>query len=127
MSDDVVLRISGVHVRYSRGGRVVRAIRSVVRAGAVKSGRRVLVEVDETPADLPGDRRLGETRTDIRGHLGHGHGLPEGSLAAVGQRNHRHDVSALCRKKGRFRDAKTPLLRLVGASGIEPPTTTMSR
>lgn len=33
-----------------RGGRVVRAIRSVVRAGAVKSGRRVLVEVDETPA-----------------------------------------------------------------------------
>ena len=34
-----------------RGGRVVRAIRSVVRAGAVRSGRRVLVEVDETPAD----------------------------------------------------------------------------
>ena len=33
-----------------KGGRVVRAIRSVVRAGAVKSGRRVLVEVDETPA-----------------------------------------------------------------------------
>ncbi len=33
-----------------RGGRVVRAIRSVVRAGAVRSGRRVLVEVDETPA-----------------------------------------------------------------------------
>ena len=33
-----------------RGGRVVRAIRSVVRAGAVKTGRRVLVEVDETPA-----------------------------------------------------------------------------
>jgi predicted RNA-binding protein YlqC (UPF0109 family) len=33
-----------------RGGRVVRAIRSVVRAGAVKSGRRVLVEVDESPA-----------------------------------------------------------------------------
>ena len=29
-----------------RGGRVVRAIRSVVRAGAVKSGRRVLVEVE---------------------------------------------------------------------------------
>jgi predicted RNA-binding protein YlqC (UPF0109 family) len=34
-----------------RGGRVVRAIRSVVRAGAVKSGRRVLVEVDDTPAE----------------------------------------------------------------------------
>ena len=33
-----------------KGGRVVRAIRSVVRAGAVKSGRRVLVEVDEAPA-----------------------------------------------------------------------------
>ena len=36
-----------------RGGRVVRAIRSVVRAGAVKSGRRVLVEVDESPAAQP--------------------------------------------------------------------------
>jgi predicted RNA-binding protein YlqC (UPF0109 family) len=36
-----------------RGGRVVRAIRSVVRAGAVKSGRRVLVEVDESPATQP--------------------------------------------------------------------------
>lgn len=36
-----------------RGGRVVRAIRSVVRAGAVKSGRRVLVEVDESPPAQP--------------------------------------------------------------------------
>ncbi len=36
-----------------RGGRVVRAIRSVVRAGAVKSGRRVLVEVDDSPAAFP--------------------------------------------------------------------------
>lgn len=36
-----------------RGGRVVRAIRSVVRAGAVKSGRRVLVEVDDTAAADP--------------------------------------------------------------------------
>ena len=36
-----------------RGGRVVRAIRSVVRAGAVKSGRRVLVEGDESPAAQP--------------------------------------------------------------------------
>ena len=34
-----------------RGGRVVRAIRSVVRVGAVKSGRRVLVEVGDTPAE----------------------------------------------------------------------------
>jgi oligopeptide/dipeptide ABC transporter ATP-binding protein len=38
MSDDVVLRISGVHVRYSRGGRVVRAVDGVdldVRRGEV--------------------------------------------------------------------------------------------
>ena len=36
-----------------RGGRAVRAIRSVVRAGAVKTGRRVLVEVDDTPLPQP--------------------------------------------------------------------------
>ncbi|MBM3680718.1 MAG: KH domain-containing protein [Actinobacteria bacterium] len=55
MTDDaIVLRINVAPEDrgkvIGKGGRVVRAIRSVVRAGAVKSGRRVLVEVDETPA-----------------------------------------------------------------------------
>ena len=53
--DEIVLRIVVAPEDrgkvIGRGGRVVRAIRSVVRAGAVKSGRRVLVEVDDTPAE----------------------------------------------------------------------------
>ena len=55
---------------------------------------RVVVDderrVDELVVDAAGDRRLGQTRANTRGDIGHAHGLFEILLAAVRQRNGRH-------------------------------------
>ena len=69
--------------------------------------------VDQLAADLAREGGLGEPGPDAGGDLRHRDGLVVGPLAAVGQRDHRHGV-------------RTPR-KMVGASGIEPPTTTMSR
>jgi uncharacterized protein len=49
--DAVVLRLhvapEDVGKVIGRGGRIVRALRTVVRASAVRDGRRVLVEISE--------------------------------------------------------------------------------
>ena len=67
----------------------------------------------EMAAHLTGERGFRKPRPDVGSDLRHGDGTLETALAAIRQRDHRHG-------------GRTPG-EMVGASGIEPPTTTMSR
>ena len=46
--------------------------------------------IDQAAVDVAGQRRLGESRTDARGNVRHGHGVIEVLLRAVGQGYYGH-------------------------------------
>ena len=87
--------------------------------------------VDQLAVDAPGERRLAQPRPDRGRHLVHRHRVVEAALSAVGQSDNGHGlIQCRCKIKRALRSCflrERPLQYLVGASGIEPPTTTMSR
>ena len=93
--------------------------------------------IDQLAVDAPGERRLAQSRPNAARDLVHRYRVIEAALAAIGQCDNGHtepSVRTLSaehepgRQKRALRLAASALfLHLVGASGIEPPTTTMSR
>src|SRR5690606_731090 len=91
---------------------------------------RVVIEhearVDQLAVDAAGQRGLAQPRADAAGDLVDRDRLVEIALAAVRQRDGQHGGSIIARKlPGPAPPAGKQ--RMVGASGIEPPTTSMSR
>src|SRR5262249_39744758 len=84
--------------------------------------------IDEAAVDARGERGLLQARANGARHLVQRHGTVEAALAAIGQGDDGHTMTSLAYFTGREKRApgetcrERPLERLVGASGIEPPT-----
>jgi hypothetical protein len=55
--------------------------------------------IDQLAVDLAGQGRLGQSGANRGGHVGHGNGVLERTLAAVGERDLDHRDNSGCRKR----------------------------